>query len=93
MFKIEERNDRYYVLPTAEYVLEKFDRFSFPYDTNWEIYRLFKYPPEQFCQYLVSQYRALVTFKNEFPFIDFSFSTYSTAEEFKKELEERALLP
>ena len=30
---------------------------------------------------------------NEFPFIDFSFSTYSTAEEFKKELEERALLP
>lgn len=89
MFKIEMKNNKYYVVPTAEYLLEHFDRHSFPYDSNWEIYKLFNYPAEDFFKYIISIYNAIVEFQYEFPWVSFYFETYSKAEQFKIELEKR----
>lgn len=93
MFKIEEKNDKFYVIPTAEYLLEHFDRFSFPYDSNWEIYKLFNYPAEDFFKFIISNYGARVFFQQEFPYVSFYFSNYIQAENFKKELTTRASEP
>lgn len=89
MYKIDELEGRFYVTPTAAHVLQVFDRFSFPYDTNWEIYRRFNYPAEDFFKYIISTYNAKVVFQFEFPWVSFYFTKYSEAEFFKKELEER----
>ena len=90
MFKIEEKNNKFFVMPTADYLLDNFDRFSFPYDSNWEIYKLFNYPPEQFFQYIICQFNAHVTFKPEFPFVSIYFPTEFDAGQFKQELITRA---
>lgn len=90
MFKVETKNDKYYVIPTVEHILENFDRFSFPYDSNWEIYKLFGYEPEDFFKFIISVYEAHVVLQFEFPWVSFYFDKYSNAETFKNELENRA---
>lgn len=89
MFKIEERNDKFFVIPTAEHLLNNFDRFSFPYDSNWEIYKLFNMPAEDFLKYIISAFNAHVIFQYEFPWVQFYFYKYTEAEFFKNELENR----
>ena len=93
MFKIEERNDKFFVIPTAETVMENFNRFEMPYDSNWEIYKLFNFPPEDFIKYVISAFGAHVTIHYEFPWIRFYFNNYISAENFKNEVEKRALNP
>lgn len=93
MFKIEEKNDKYYVVPTAEYLLEHFDKFSFPYDSNWEIYKLFKFPPKDLFDFLAATFDAKIIFQREFPYVSIYFHNYVKAEIFKKELEQRANTP
>lgn len=93
MFKIEEKNEKFYVIPTAEYLLEHFDRFSFPYDSNWEIYKLFNYPAEDFFKFIISNYEAHVIFQQEFPYVEIFFTKYINAEYFQKELEKRINTP
>lgn len=93
MFKIEEKNEKFYVIPTAEYLLEHFDRFSFPYDSNWEIYKLFNYPAEDFFKFIISNYEAHVVFQQEFPYVEIFFTKYINAEYFQKELEKRINTP
>lgn len=90
MFTIEEENERFFVIPTAEYVLERFNRFDLPYDTNWEIYRLFGFEPEEFIQYVIAAYDARVEIHYKFPWITFYFPSYVKAEIFKNELEKRS---
>lgn len=90
MFKIEENNNSYLVIPTASYLQEHFDRFSFPYDTNWEIYKLFNYEPRQFFEFVISAYNGAVTFQEKFPYALVTFSKKTDAEAFKTELENRA---
>ena len=41
MYKIEEKDNKFYVIPTAETVLNNYNRFEMPYDSNWEIYKHF----------------------------------------------------
>lgn len=91
MFKIEEKNSKYIVIPTAEYVLDHFDKFSFPYDSNWEIYKLFNYNAEDFFKFVIAAYGAEVIFQYTFPWVNIYFSKYTDAENFKKEVEKRAL--
>ena len=93
MFKIEEKNEKFYVIPTAEYLLEHFDRFSFPYDSNWEIYKLFNYPAEDFFKFLIANYEAHIVFQYEFPYVNIYFSKYIKAEQFKNELKKRVNNP
>lgn len=92
MFKIEEKNNKYIVIPTAEYVLDHFDKFSFPYDSNWEIYKLFNYDAEDFFKFVIAAYGAEVIFQYTFPWVNIYFSKYTDAENFKKEIEKRALM-
>ena len=93
MYKIEEKNGKYVVVPTAETVMNNFNRFEMPYDSNWEIYKLFNFPPEDFIKYIISVFEAHVTIHYEFPWIRFYFNNYIAAEKFKNELETRALNP
>ena len=93
MYKIETKNDKYYVIPTAETVMENFNRFEMPYDSNWEIYKLFGFGPKEFIEYIISAYEAEVLICYEFPWIRFYFHKYSSAENFLKEVEERANKP
>lgn len=93
MYKIEEKDEGYYVIPTAETVQANFNRFDVPYDTNWEIYKLFNFPPEDFIKYIISAFNARVFIKYEFPWVKFYFHNYSDAENFKKEVEKRAITP
>ena len=93
MFRIETKNNKNYVIPTSNYVLEHFDKKSFPYDSNWEIFCLFNFPPEDFFKYIISVYEARVEFKKDFPWVSFYFPSYIKAEQFKKEVEERAQKP
>ena len=90
MFKIEEKQDKYYVIPTAEYLLKHFDKFDFPYDSNWEIYKLFNYSAEDFLKYIIAAHNGTVVFQYEFPYVNFYFTKYSDAEIFKNELTKRA---
>lgn len=91
MFKIEEKNNKYTVIPTAGYVLDHFDKFSFPYDSNWEIYKLFNYSAEDFFKFVIAAYNAEVVFQYTFPWVNIYFSRYTDAENFKKEVEKRAM--
>lgn len=92
MFRVEKvrEEERYIVYPSAHYLEKHFDRFSFPYDTNWEIYRLYNYAPEDFFKYLISKFHAFVEFKRDFSYVDFWFPTRENAEAFREELETRA---
>ena len=93
MFKIEEKDGKYYVFPTAETVMNNFNRFEMPYDSTWEIYKHFNFPPEDFIKYIISAHHAHVIIQYEYPWVKFYFSKYTDAEFFKKELEERASTP
>ena len=90
MYKIEEKDNRYFVIPTAENVLNHYNRFEMPYDSNWEIYRYFNYSPEDFIKYIISSFEAHVIIQYEFPWMKFYFTKYSNAERFKEELEKRS---
>ena len=90
MFKVEESNGVYVVIPTASYLQEHFDRFSFPYDTNWEIYKLYNYEPRQFFEFVISAYKGNVKFQEAFPYTLITFNNKEDAEAFKTELETRA---
>lgn len=89
MYKIQEKNNKYYVIPTAETVLENFQRFELPYDSNWEIYKLFNFGPEDFIKYIIAAFNAHVIIHYQFPWIEFYFNKYTEAEFFKKEVEAR----
>lgn len=91
MFRIEkQRNeDKFYVVPTSEFVRQNFNRYDLPYDTNWEIYKLFSYSPENFFKYVIAAYNAVVKFKEDFPWVEFYFEDKSKAEFFLNELEKR----
>lgn len=93
MYKIEEKDNVYYVIPTAETVQDNFNRFEMPYDSNWEIYKLFNFPPEDFIKYAISTFNATVFIKYEFPWVQFYFHNYIDAENFLKEVEKRASKP
>lgn len=90
MFKVEESNGTYVVIPTASYLQEHFDRFSFPYDTNWEIYKLYNYEPRQFFEFVISAYKGNVKFQEAFPYALITFNDKKDAEAFKADLETRA---
>lgn len=90
MFKINAENNIYTVIPTAEYLLDNFDRLSFPYDSNWEIYKLFNYEPMELFQYISAAFNGRVRIYQEFPYATIEFLEYSDAESFKNELEKRA---
>lgn len=91
MFKIEkQRNEeKFYVVPTSELVQQNFKRYEVPYDTNWEIYRLFRFTPENFFKYIIATYGAVVQFKENFPWVDFYFEDRSKAERFLDEISNR----
>lgn len=89
MFAIKEQNDKYYVIPTANYLLEHLDKFTYPYDTNWEIYKLFRFPAKDFFNYIIAAFNAKVVFKDTFPFASFYFDKYTEAEKFKVEILQR----
>ena len=89
MFKINVNNDVYTVVPTAEYLLEHFDRFSFPYDSNWEIYKLFNYEPVELFQYICAAFNGRIRIYQDFPYATIEFITIQDAEKFKNELERR----
>ena len=90
MFKIEEKDNVYFVIPTAETLINNFNRFEVPYDSNWEIYKLFGYEPQDFAKYIISTFNATVIVQYEFPWMKFYFKKYIDAENFKNELEKRA---
>ena len=58
-FKIEERENRYYIIPTASYLSTVKEIYT-PYDTNFLIYKLFDYEPKEFIHYLCSSFEAKV---------------------------------
>lgn len=92
MFRVEKVKDQelYIVYPSAHYLEKRFNRFDLPYDTNWEIYRLYNYTPENFFNYLISKFNAIVEIKQDFSYINFYFPTKEGAENFRDELENRA---
>lgn len=89
MFLIEERGAKYYVIPTVETVQKNFDRLDMPYDTNWEIYRLFNFTGRDFANYIIKRFNGTVIIKREFPFLSFYFKDYYDAKDFLSELEKR----
>lgn len=93
MYKIEEKDNKYYVIPTAETVLDNYNRFEMPYDSNWEIYRHFDFEPEDFIKYIISVFNAHVIIQYEYPWVKFYFTKYIEAESFKNEVEKRANNP
>ena len=93
MYQIEEQNGKYYVIPTAETVMDNFNRFDLPYDSNWEIYKLFGYEPKDFLNYIISAFNARVIIQYEFPWVQFYFHNYIEAEFFLKEVQERVNKP
>ena len=92
MFRVEKvrEQERYIVYPSAHYLEKRFNRFDLPYDTNWEIYRLYNYTPEDFFKYLISKFHASVEFKERFSYVDIYFPSKEDAEAFRDELENRA---
>ena len=66
MYKIEEKDNKYYVIPTAETVLNNYNRFEMPYDSNWEIYKYFGFEPEDFIKYIISVFNAHVIIQYEY---------------------------
>lgn len=87
-FKIEERENRYYIIPTASYLSTVKEIYT-PYDTNFLIYKLFDYEPKEFIHYLCSSFEAKVIVFKSFPYVNFSFSKYSNASDFLKIINER----
>lgn len=87
-FKIEERQNKYYIVPTASY-LSTIKEIYMPYDTNFLIYKLFNYEPKEFIHYLCSSFEANIVISKDFPYIDFSFSKYSNASDFLEIINKR----
>ena len=93
MYKIEEKDNKFYVIPTAETVLNNYNRFGMPYDSNWEIYKHFGFEPEDFIKYVIAAFNARVIIQYEYPWVKFYFTKYTDAENFKNEVEKRANNP
>ena len=89
MYKIETKGAKHYVIPTADTVMDNFKRFEMPYDSNWEIYKLFNYSAKDFMDYVISAFNATVIIHYEFPWLEFYFSRYIDAEDFLKEINKR----
>lgn len=89
-FKIEEHRSRYYVMPTAEYLLS-IGMPEQPLDTNYLIYKLFNYSPKEFITFLCSGCEAQVIILKDFPYIDFSFSKYTSAASFLENINKRVV--
>lgn len=87
-FKIEEYNGKYSVIPTATYLMTQ--SIVLPYDSNYTIYKLFDYEPEEFIRYLHNSFEAHIIILKEFPFLTFSFSKYSNASNFLEVINKRA---
>ena len=86
-FKIHSDVNKYYVIPTAEY-LQTVKDIPKPFDTNFLIYKLFGYSPREFLAYLHS-IGATVMVQKSFPYISFYFHKYSSASNFLYELNNR----
>lgn len=83
-------NDAYYsVIPTAYHLKKYLNKFEFPYDTNWEIYKLYNYTPKQMAQYVIAKFGAIVGLSLEYPLMIIRFDDIARAEAFKNELEEK----
>lgn len=81
-FKIVNNKTVYTVVPTAAHLNKYLNKLEFPYDTNWEIYKLYNYGPREFCQFMANVYGANVKLYKDFPFMSFSFSNKSQADVF-----------
>ena len=90
MFKLEKYEDYCCVVPSAEYLEARFNRFDLPYDTNWEIYRLYNYKPRELFQYLIAAFDATIFIKEKWPYFEIRFTKETNALLFKAELEKRA---
>lgn len=89
-FKVIALNNEYWtVVPTAEHLAKYLDRNAFPYDTNWEIYKLYKYDTQRLCQHLTVAHEAHVEIYADFPYICVKFALLSKAEDFKNTLEKK----
>lgn len=89
MFLTEEANGKYYVVPAAETVEKNFNRFDLPYDSGWEIYRLFNFTGRDFVNYVIKKFNAKVNLKTTFPFVEIYFEDYYEAKAFQTEVEKR----
>lgn len=90
MFFIKQQAEGYVVVPTPEYLLQNFNRFEFPYDSNWEIYKLYNFLPKQLFHYLTVTFNATVCIYEEYPYATISFKNETDAKNFLKDLERRA---
>lgn len=88
-FKIVNNSEVYTVVPTAAHLQKHLNKFEFPYDTNWEIYKMYNYGPCEFCQFMVNAFHANVKLYKDFPFMSFSFSAKSQADIFLATLIEK----
>lgn len=89
-FKIIKLNeDTWTIAPTAEHMSKYLNKNEFPYDTNWEIYKLFNYTPEQLCQHITVGCDGYIEVYPEFPIIGIKFAMLSRVEAFKEDLEKR----
>ena len=88
-FKIEEHGSRYYIVPTATFLLT-YEVKTYPFDTNFLIYKMFDYEPKEFIQFLCGSCEARVEVLKEFPYINFSFSKYISAANFVEILNKRS---
>lgn len=89
-FKIEEHNNKYYVIPTAEYLSNVKVALPMPFDTNFFIYKLFDYEPKEFILFLCGSCEAQVVILKDFPYVNFSFSKYSSAAAFLEIINKRS---
>lgn len=83
-----QKSEKFFIIPTQEYlnhVLSNTEIFL-PYDTNWEIYKIFKLTPKDFINYIETRFSACIEKIKQFPYLEFYFKNEVDAKTFLEEV-------
>lgn len=90
-FKVEKNtsNSKYYITPTAA-LLNTYQAKDFPFCYTNLIVGCYNFSIKKFYQYIISKFDAKISIEKTYPYFKTYFNEKSKAEEFCKELNERA---
>lgn len=86
-----EKTDYYQIIPAASLITQYMENRILPQPFTIQYYFMSKYhfTPEEFYQYLISNFSATVRMKSSFPYFQILFRDYEKAKSFAEELENR----
>ncbi len=86
-----DKTDYFQIVPKTSIIFQYMENriLPQPFTIQYALMSKFHFTPEEFYQYLISNYHAVVRIRPSFPYFQILFTDYNKADLFAKELENR----